>query len=64
MSEGAESHAGKIGKAIAEGLHGKTLALDDGGEVKLRWTGSRLLPDPQEAGVFHAVVSIRARTLT
>lgn len=63
LVETAEMHAGRMGKAIAENIHGKRLALDEGGDVKIEWAGSTLVPDSAEAGVYHAIVNIRARAL-
>lgn len=63
LVETAEDHAGRIGDAIAEALDGVRLALDGGGEVRLRWTGDQLLQDPEEAGAFHTVQNFETRYL-
>lgn len=64
LQETAEDHAARIGGAIAAGLGGRALPLDDGGAVKITWTGMQLLMDTATAGVFHAVVSFGFRTLS
>jgi len=59
----AEDHAGQIGAALAKALDGK-VAVIPGGKVKIRWTGSQLLQDPEESQVFHSIQSFRARAIT
>ncbi len=59
----AEDQAHQIGAAIAKALDGQRLTLDSGAIAAVRWTGSQLLQDPEEANAFHAVVSFRVRTL-
>lgn len=64
LIETAEMQAGRMGKAIGEGIHGKRLLLDEGGAVKITWRGTELLPDSAQPGQYHSLVKIRARTLT
>lgn len=59
----AEDQAHRIGAAIAAALDGQRLPLDGGGTAAVRWTGSQLLQDPEEASAFHAVTNFRVRTL-
>ncbi|MFC3421116.1 DUF3168 domain-containing protein [Rhizorhabdus histidinilytica] len=63
LIETAEDHAGRIGDAIARALDGKRLPLEGGGTVRIRWTGSQLLQDAQEAGGFHTVQNFQMRHL-
>ncbi|MBO9380451.1 DUF3168 domain-containing protein [Sphingomonas histidinilytica] len=64
LIENGEDHAGRIGDAIATALDGKRLPLEGGGMVRIRWTGSQLLQDAQEAGGFHTVQNFQMRRLT
>lgn len=61
--ETAEDHAARIGAAIATALGGRSLALEGGGNVRLRWTGSQLFPDADEADAFHTVQNFIARVI-
>lgn len=61
--ESAEDHAARIGAFTATALDKKKLALDGGGEAKLRWTGSQLLQDRDEADAFHTVQNFSVRSL-
>lgn len=63
LQETAEDHAARIGAAIADALGGKSLALDDGGNARVRWTGQQLLIDGDEAGAFHTVQNFRVRCI-
>jgi hypothetical protein len=58
----AEDDAGQIGAAMAAALDGQIVDVDEG-RLRLRWTGSQLLPDPDEAGVCHVVVNVRGRVV-
>lgn len=62
-TESAEDRGAKIGAAIARAIDGRTVEIA-GGRVALRWTGSQLLQDGDEAGAYHAVVNIRARVMS
>lgn len=61
--ETAEDHAARIGAAIATALGGKSLALEGGGNARLRWTGSQLFGDADEADAFHTVQNFVARVI-
>jgi hypothetical protein len=59
----AEDRGALIGAAIAAALDGRSVPLAVG-RVALRWTGTQLLQDRDEAGAYHAVVNIRARVMS
>jgi hypothetical protein len=61
--ETAADHAARIGAAIARAIDGRRLAIL-GGHATVRWQGSRLLRDADEADAFHAVVNLGIRCLT
>ena len=61
--ETAEDYAHRIGATIASALDGQRLTLTNG-MAAIRWTGSQLLQDPEEASAFHAVVNFSVRALT
>lgn len=63
LVESAEDHAAHIGAAIARALDGQAGDID-GGRYRIRWTGSRLLQDPEEASVYHTVQSFQVRCIT
>lgn len=44
-----------INAAIVAALDGRTLALGDGERAYLTWTGSTIMPDSAEAGVYHGI---------
>lgn len=59
--ETAEDHASRIGAAIARALDGKRPDLAPG-YASVRWTGSQLLTDGDDA--FHTVQNFRVRCIT
>lgn len=59
--ETAEDHASRIGSAMASALDGKHVDLGSGRSVRIRWTGSQLLQDPEEASAFHTVQNFLMR---
>lgn len=61
--ETAEDHAARIGAFIASALDRKQLDLDGGQRVKVRWTGSQLMMDGDEADAFHTVQNFSYRAL-
>lgn len=61
--ETAEDHAARIGAFVAAALDRIRLTLDGGTHAKVRWTGSQLLQDPDEADAFHHVANFRVRCL-
>lgn len=61
--ETAEDHAARIGAFIASALDRRRLPLDGGLWAKVRWTGSQLMQDGDEAGAFHSVQNFRVRCL-
>lgn len=63
LIETAEDHASRIGAAIAKALDRKAKAID-GGTAKIRWAGSQLLQDPEEASAYHTVQNFRVRCIT
>lgn len=60
--ETAEDHAGRIGAAVIAGLDGVALDLPTG-KLKVRWTGSQLMQDPDEADAYHHVASFTGRVI-
>lgn len=60
--ETAEDHAGRIGSAVVSALDGQALSIE-GGTIRIRWTGSILLQDPEEADAFHHVASFTGRVI-
>jgi hypothetical protein len=63
MFETAEDHCGRLAAAIAAVLDGRRVELPNG-YARIRWTGSQLLIDRDEADAFHCVVNLRVRCLT
>lgn len=63
LVEDAESHAARIGAAIAKALDGKVVTIA-GGKARIRWTGPQLLQDPEEASAFHSIQNFRVRAIT
>lgn len=61
--ETAEDHCGRLSAAIAAVLDGRRLDLPNG-HALVRWTGSQLLVDRDEADAFHCVVNLRIRCIT
>ena len=59
----AEDDAARIGAQVAVVLDGKRLPID-GGEARIRWTGSQLIMDGAEADAFHSIINFVARCLT
>ncbi|GAA4827468.1 hypothetical protein GCM10023232_27220 [Sphingosinicella ginsenosidimutans] len=60
--ETAEDHAGRIGAAVVAALDGQALDLP-AGRLKVRWVGSQLMQDPEEADAYHHVASFTGRVL-
>lgn len=58
----SEDEASEIAAAMASALDGATLTLAADYEAKARiaWTGGQILPDPEEASSWHAVVNFEA----
>lgn len=63
MVETAEDHAARIGAFIASALDRKRLPLDGGLWGRVRWTGSQLMQDGDEADAYHSVQNFRVRVL-
>lgn len=63
LIETAEDHAARIGAAIAAALDGQKIEIA-AGAATIKWTGSQLLQDRDEAGAFHTIQNFRARCLT
>lgn len=61
--ETAEDHAARIGAFIASALDRKQLDLDGGQRARIRWTGSQLMQDGDEADAFHTVQNFAYRAL-
>lgn len=61
--ETAEDHAARIGAFIASALDRKALDLDGGQKVRIRWTGSQLMQDGDEADAYHTVQNFAYRAL-
>lgn len=60
--ETAEDHAGSIGAAIEQALNYDHLALEGGGDARVRLSDIRLLPDGDEDS-YHWFAQINARVL-
>ena len=58
--ETAEDHAGRIGAAVVTALHRKTLTIT-GGTARIRWTGSQLMHDGDEADAYHHIATFAVR---
>lgn len=63
LVETAEDHAARIGALMAKAIDRRVFTLDDGRQVKVRWTGSRLLPDGAEPDAYHTIQTFTARAL-
>lgn len=63
LLESAEDHAARIGAFIAAALDRMQLTLDSNHKARVRWTGSQLLQDGDEADAFHTVQNFRVRVL-
>jgi hypothetical protein len=61
--ETAEDHASRAGAAVAAALDRQFLDLDGGHRVKVKWTGSRVMQDGDEAGAYHGVIDFEFRCL-
>lgn len=55
-----EDVAAQIGAAIAKALDGMELVTEAGDPMSVTITGGRVLQDPEDAGVWHAVVLVEA----
>lgn len=63
MLETAEDHCARIGAFVASALDRSNLSLGVSGKARVRWTGSQLLQDLEEADAFHSVVNFRVRVI-
>lgn len=61
--ETAEDHCGRLSAAISAVLDGRRVPIKRG-HALIRWTGSQLLRDGDEADAFHCVVNLRVRCIT
>ena len=61
-SESAEDHAQRIAAAVEAALDKQSIDLAPG-RARVLWDGTQVLQDGDEAGAFHAIVSVRVRAL-
>lgn len=61
-SESAEDHVQRIAAAIEAALDRQSIDLAPG-RARLLWDGTQVLQDGDEAGAYHAVVTLRVRAL-
>lgn len=63
VTDRAEDVAGRLGAAIAAALDGQILTLANG-RARVRWTGSLVRRDGDDASAFMAVCNFRVRAIT